>query len=118
MSDLQQISLTERAAEHVRGYLARHDNGIGLRVGVKTTGCSGYQYVIEPAENIADTDQVFESRGVKVVIDNLSLGYLAGTELDYRREGLNEGFRFNNPNVSETCGCGESFSIDKPAQAG
>lgn len=118
MSDLQQISLTERAAEHVRGYLARHGNGIGLRVGVKTTGCSGYQYVIEPAEQVTDTDQVFESRGVKVVVDNLSLNYLAGTELDYRREGLNEGFRFNNPNVSETCGCGESFSVDKPAQAG
>jgi len=118
MSELQPISLTERAAEHVRNYLARRDNGIGLRVGVKTTGCSGYQYVIEPAEQIGDSDRVFESRGVKVVVDDLSLNYLAGTELDYRREGLNEGFRFNNPNVAETCGCGESFSVDKPAQAG
>lgn len=118
MTDTQQISLTERAAEHVRGYLQKHGNGIGLRVAVKTTGCSGYQYVVEPAETVTDTDQVFECRGVKVVVDKLSLGYLAGTELDYRREGLNEGLRFNNPNVSETCGCGESFSVDKPAQAG
>jgi len=118
MTELQQISMTERAAEHVRNYLAKRDNGIGLRVGVKTTGCSGYQYVIEAAEQVNDTDRVFECHGVQVVIDDLSLNYLAGTELDYRREGLNEGFRFNNPNVSETCGCGESFSVDKPAQAG
>lgn len=118
MTDRQQISLTERAAEHVRNYLANQGNGMGLRVGVKTTGCSGYQYVIEAAENVADTDQVFDCHGVKVVIDNQSLNYLAGTELDYRREGLNEGFYFSNPNVSETCGCGESFSVDKPAQAG
>lgn len=116
MSDTRQISLTERAAEHVRSFLAKRQNGIGLRVGVKTTGCSGYQYVIEPAENVSDSDTVFESHGVKVVVDSLSLNYLDGTELDYRREGLNEGFRFNNPNVSETCGCGESFSVDK-AQA-
>lgn len=116
MTDTKQISLTERAAGHVRDFLAKQDNGIGLRVGVKTTGCSGYQYVIEAAEQIADTDTVFESHGVKVVVDSVSLGYLAGTQLDYRREGLNEGFHFSNPNVSETCGCGESFSVEKPAQ--
>lgn len=117
MSQNPQISLTESAAEHVRGYLSKHGNGIGLRVGIKTTGCSGYQYVIEPAESVGDADQVFESHGVKVVIDASSLSYLAGTELDYRREGLNEGFRFNNPNVSETCGCGESFSVEPSDKA-
>lgn len=118
MNETQQITLTERAAEHVRNFLAKRDNGIGLRVGVKTTGCSGYQYIVEPAESVSDSDQVFESHGVKVVVDKLSLNYLAGTEMDYRREGLSEGFQFHNPNVSETCGCGESFSVDKPAQAG
>lgn len=116
MSNTKQISLTERAAEHVRNFLVKHQNGIGLRVGVKTTGCSGYQYVIEPAESISEADNVFESHGIKIVVDSPSLDYLGGTELDYRREGLNEGFHFNNPNVSETCGCGESFSVDK-AQA-
>lgn len=114
-SDSRQITLSERAAEHVQNFLAGRANGFGLRVGVKTTGCSGYQYVVEPAEQVNDTDTVFESRGVKVVVDNLSLNYLAGTELDYRREGLNEGFHFNNPNVSETCGCGESFSVKQPS---
>lgn len=113
MSDTKPISLTERAADHVREFLAGQSNGVGLRVGVKTTGCSGYQYIIEPAVQVTESDSVFESHGVKVVVDNLSLNYLAGTELDYRREGLNEGFRFINPNVSETCGCGESFSVSK-----
>jgi iron-sulfur cluster assembly protein len=105
------INLTERAAAHVRGFLAKQDKGIGLRVAVKPTGCSGYQYVIETAETINDQDQVFESNGIKVITDQLSLRYLAGTELDYVREGLNSGFRFNNPNVEETCGCGESFNV-------
>lgn len=104
------INLTQRAAEHIRNYLSSN-TGIGLRVGVKPTGCSGYQYIIEPAEKIGDHDQVFESLGIKVITDNESLKYLAGTELDYIKDGLNYGFRFNNPNVGETCGCGESFSI-------
>lgn len=107
------IQLTERAAAHVKNYLSQQGEnaGLGLRVAVKPTGCSGYQYVIEPAESITEQDQVFESLGVKVVTDDRSLRYLAGTELDYVREGLNAGFRFNNPNVQETCGCGESFNI-------
>ena len=104
------INLTKRAAEHIRNYLSGN-TGIGLRVGVKPTGCSGYQYIIEPAEKISDHDQVFESLGIKVITDNESMKYLAGTELDYIKDGLNYGFRFNNPNVQETCGCGESFSI-------
>lgn len=107
------IQLTERAAAHVKNYLARQGDaaGVGLRVGVKPTGCSGYQYVVEPAAIITAQDQVFECMGVKIVTDAQSLRYLAGTELDYVREGLNAGFRFNNPNVQETCGCGESFSL-------
>lgn len=105
------INLTERAANHIRNYLSRQGEGIGLRVGVKPTGCSGYQYVIEAATVINEHDHVFESNGVKIVTDGQSLRYLAGTELDYVREGLNSGFKFNNPNVEETCGCGESFNI-------
>jgi iron-sulfur cluster assembly protein len=105
------IELTDNAANHVREYLAKHGGGDSFRIGVKPTGCSGYQYVVEKAESIGADDTTFESKGVKIVVDRLSLHYLAGTELDYVREGLNEGFRFNNPNVQETCGCGESFSV-------
>ena len=108
---MNSIGLTERAASHVRNYLAKHGNSIGLRVGVKPTGCSGFKYVIETATSINTQDQSFESRGVQIVIDAQSLPYLAGAELDYVREGLNEGFRINNPNVQDTCGCGESFSV-------
>ena len=110
---MNSIDLTERAANHVRNYLAKKGSGIGLRVGVKPSGCSGYQYVIEAAQAIGEHDRAFESQGVKIVVDEQSLRYLTGTELDYVREGLNEGFRFNNPNVQQTCGCGESFSVDK-----
>jgi iron-sulfur cluster assembly protein len=115
MSEHASITLTERAADHVRGFLSRTGKGLGLRIGVKPTGCSGYQYVVEPAEAINEHDRVFDSQGVKVVVDDQSLRYLAGTELDYQREGLNEGFRFHNPNVAATCGCGESFNIAEPA---
>lgn len=106
------IILTDRAATHVRDYLAKHDSGIGLRVGVKPTGCSGYQYVIEAVASIGDHDHVFESNGVKLVTDEQSLSYLSGTKLDYVHEGLKAGFKFYNPNVQETCGCGESFNIN------
>lgn len=105
------INLTDRAAEHVKNFLANQGTGIGLRVAVKPTGCSGYQYVIEAADKINEHDKTFESNGVKVIVDEQSLKYLTGTELDFVREGLNSGFRFNNPNVAETCGCGESFNI-------
>ena len=108
-----EIALTDRAAQHVRGYLEKNGGGIGLRVGVKPTGCSGYQYVVEAAEAVNDHDTAFEANGITVVVDELSLRYLAGTEMDFVREGLNEGFRFHNPNVSQTCGCGESFSISE-----
>jgi len=107
------IALTERAARHVRGWLA--SDGVGLRVAVKPTGCSGYQYIVEAAKQIENDDSTFDSNGVRVVIDAQSLPFLAGTELDYVREGLKEGFRFRNPNVRETCGCGESFNVDPQA---
>lgn len=105
------ITLTDKAAQHVTRYLARRGKGVGLRLGVKTTGCSGLAYKLEYADEIADEDNVFESNGVKVIVDPKSLPYIDGTELDYSREGLNEGFRFNNPNVKDECGCGESFRV-------
>ncbi len=104
------ITVTETAAKHLLNSLDKRGKGLGLRLGVRTSGCSGMAYVLEYADQIEDQDQVFESHGVKVVVDPKSLGYLDGTELDYTREGLNEGFKFNNPNVKNTCGCGESFN--------
>lgn len=109
----REISLTDSAINHVKNYLGKHGGNFALRVGVKPTGCSGYQYVVEAAETVNETDQSFETDGIKIIVDNQSMPYLAGTELDYVREGLNEGFRFNNPNVQETCGCGESFTISE-----
>ncbi|MFT5427051.1 MAG: iron-sulfur cluster assembly protein [Gammaproteobacteria bacterium] len=105
------IKLTDKAAEHVKGFLAKNETSIGLRLATKTTGCSGYQYVVEAAEQTSPQDEVFESQGVKIFIDKLSLPMLIGTEMDYVRTGLNEEFQFNNPNSGETCGCGESFSV-------
>ena len=105
------ITLTETAADRIRGFLAQRGKGVGLRLSVKTTGCSGMAYVMEYVDEIEDGDVVFEDQGVKVVINPKSLVYLDGTELDYAREGLNEGFKFNNPNVKDMCGCGESFNV-------
>jgi iron-sulfur cluster assembly protein len=105
------ISLTASAAEHVRKFLANRGRGVGIRLGVRTSGCSGMAYVLEFADELDEGDQVFEDQGIQVIVDPKSLLYLDGTELDYTREGLNEGFRFNNPNVQASCGCGESFSV-------
>jgi iron-sulfur cluster assembly protein len=105
------VTLTESAARHVANFLAKRGKGIGLRLGVKTTGCSGLAYKLEYADTVNPEDHVFESHHVKVLIDPKSLPYLEGTELDFTREGLNEGFRFNNPNVKDQCGCGESFNV-------
>ena len=105
------ITVTEQAANHISKYLANRGKGEGLRLGVKTTGCSGMAYVLEFVDDIAPEDSVFESHGVKVVIDPKSIVYLDGTELDFVKEGINEGFKFNNPNVKNECGCGESFTI-------
>lgn len=105
------ITLSERAATHVENYLVNEADTQGLRLGVKTTGCSGYMYVVQSARDIREDDTVFESRGINVVIDEQSLKFLDGTHIDFGRNGLNEGFQFENPNVEETCGCGESFSL-------
>jgi iron-sulfur cluster assembly protein len=105
------VTLSERAASHVSNYMVKRGKGIGLRLGVRTSGCSGMAYKLEFADVAHPDDIEFESHGVKVLIDPKSLPYLDGTELDYAREGLNEGFRFNNPNVKDACGCGESFNV-------
>ena len=105
------ITLTESAAKHVATRLDKRGKGVGLRLGVRTSGCSGLAYKIEYADDIKPEDLSFESHGVKVLVDPKSLQFLDGTELDFTREGLNEGFKFNNPNVKDSCGCGESFNV-------
>ena len=105
------ITLTESAARHVQSFLAKRGKGVGLRVGVRTSGCSGLAYKLEFVDTLSPEDVQFESHGVKVVVDPKSLQYIDGTVLDYTREGLNEGFRFTNPNVKDECGCGESFNV-------
>ncbi len=105
------ISITQTAADRVARFLQKRGHGVGIRLGVRTSGCSGMAYVLEFADEIEGNDVVFEDHGVKVIIDPKSLAYLDGTELDYTREGLNEGFKFNNPNVKSACGCGESFNV-------
>ncbi|OGA81124.1 MAG: iron-sulfur cluster assembly protein IscA [Burkholderiales bacterium RIFCSPHIGHO2_01_FULL_63_240] len=105
------VSLSESAARHITRYLSRRGKGVGVRLGVKTTGCSGLAYKIEFADEVAPEDIVFEQQGVKILVDPKSLPYIDGTELDFVREGLNEGFKFNNPNERDRCGCGESFRI-------
>ncbi|MGH8737784.1 MAG: iron-sulfur cluster assembly protein IscA [Burkholderiales bacterium] len=105
------ITLTEKAASHVQAFLAKRGKGVALRLGVRTSGCSGLAYKIEFADEVLPEDVQFESYGVKVVVDPKSLPYLEGTELDFEREGLNEGFKFKNPNVKDACGCGESFNV-------
>ena len=105
------ITLTEKAADRARAFLAKQASAQGLRLGVRNTGCSGYMYVVQLADRIDPDDQVFDSQGVKVVVSAKNLPVLDGMEVDYRKEGLNEGFRFSNPNVKDSCGCGESFSV-------
>ena len=105
------ITLTQPSAERVKAFLANRGKGVGLRLGVKTMGCSGMSYVLEFVDEINPEDAVFEDEGVKVIVDQKSLVYIDGTELDYTKEGLNEGFKFNNPNVKDACGCGESFKV-------
>jgi iron-sulfur cluster assembly protein len=105
------ITLTESAAKHVSNFLSKRGKGIGVRLGVKTSGCSGMAYKLEFADAAEPDDLVFESHGLKILVDARSLPYIDGTELDYAKEGLNEGFKFNNPNVKDQCGCGESFSV-------
>jgi iron-sulfur cluster assembly protein len=105
------ITITEKAAKHVATFLAKRGKGLGLRFGVRTSGCSGMAYKLEFVDVANPEDHVFESHGVKVLVDPKSLPYIDGTELDFVREGLNEGFKFNNPNIKDQCGCGESFNV-------
>ena len=105
------ISLTESAADRIKTFIAARGHGIGLRLGVRKTGCSGFAYVVNYADEIAADDVVFEDQGVKVIVDRASLGYIDGTEVDFVKQGLNEAFRFRNPNVKGECGCGESFTV-------
>jgi len=105
------IQLTEKAAERVKYFLAKRGKGEGLRIGVKNVGCSGKAYTVEYADSIGAGERVFESHGVKVIVSADNIAYLDGTEVDFTKEGLSEGFRFNNPNVKGTCGCGESFTV-------
>jgi iron-sulfur cluster assembly protein len=105
------ITMTDTAAERVKAFMENRGSGVGLRLGVKTTGCSGMAYVLEFADEIEEGDEIFEDHGIRIIVNPKSLVYLDGTELDYAKEGLNEGFQFNNPNVKDKCGCGESFNV-------
>ncbi|WP_386690875.1 MULTISPECIES: iron-sulfur cluster assembly protein IscA [unclassified Lonepinella] len=105
------VTLTESAVGRVRTFLQNRGKGVGLRLGIKTSGCSGLAYVLEFVDTLNEDDKVFEQDGVKIIVDAKSLVYLDGTELDFVKEGLNEGFKFNNPNVKDQCGCGESFNV-------
>lgn len=105
------LSLTESAARQISKQLARRGKGVGLRLGVKKSGCSGYAYVVDYADEVTPDDAVFEQHGVKLVVRNQDLGVLDGVEVDYAREGINEAYRFHNPNVKASCGCGESFAV-------
>jgi|SRR5215831_222288 len=105
------ISITPAAADRVKTFLASRGHGLGLRLGVKSTGCSGYAYVVNYADELGKDDVVFEAEGVKIIVDKNSLSYIDGTEVDFVKQGLNEAFRFRNPNVRGECGCGESFTV-------
>lgn len=108
---MMSITLTESAAHRVQSFLTNRGKGVGLRLGVRTSGCSGMAYVLEFADDVNDDDIVFENKTIKIIVDKKSLVYIDGTELDFVKEGLNEGFKFNNPNVQNECGCGESFNV-------
>ncbi len=105
------ISLTPAAAERIKSFIHNRGHGVGLRLGIKKTGCSGYAYVVNYADEVREDDRVFEERGVTVIVDKDSLGYIDGTEVDFVKQGLNEAFKFRNPNVKGECGCGESFTV-------
>ena len=105
------ITITENAAKHINGYLTKRGKGLGVRLGVKTSGCSGMAYNLEFVDEVNEDDLIFEEHGARVYIDPKSLVYLDGTPVDYTKEGLQEGFKFENPNVKDSCGCGESFHV-------
>lgn len=105
------ISLTEKASNHIFDYIKQRGKGIGIRVGVKTTGCSGFAYIVEPVDQAEEHDQIFKNQGIDVYVDSKSLVYISGSVIDYKKKGLNQGLEFNNPNIKGECGCGESFNV-------
>jgi iron-sulfur cluster assembly protein len=105
------ITMTESAAKHIRNQIEKNGAGVGLRLGVKKSGCSGFAYVLDIAQEVLENDTIFESHGAKLLVDAESLPFLEGTELEYVKEGLGHVFKFNNPNVKNQCGCGESFAV-------
>jgi len=105
------VTVTQPAAQHIQKQMSSRGKGIGIRLGVKTSGCSGMAYVLEFVDSTNEDDEVFQQHGVQIIVDKKSLSYLDGTQLDFKKEGLNEGFEFTNPNVAGECGCGESFSV-------
>lgn len=105
------ITITENAAKHINSYLTKRGKGLGVRLGVKTSGCSGMAYNLEFVDEVNEDDLIFEEHGARVYIDPKSLVYLDGTQVHYTKEGLQEGFKFENPNVKDSCGCGESFHV-------
>ena len=112
------ITLTESAARRITAHITERGEGIGLRLGVKRTGCSGFAYVVDVADHISRDDVILENRGIKIVVNSEHVPLLEGTEIDFVRQGLNDSFRFRNPNASGECGCGESFSVDSPGAVG
>jgi iron-sulfur cluster assembly protein len=105
------ITLTETAANHIKSQITKSGKGVGLRIGVKKSGCSGFAYTLDIAQEVRESDNIFESHGAKVVVDTESLPFLNGTEIEYEKQGLGYAFKFNNPNVKDQCGCGESFGV-------
>ncbi len=105
------ITLSQTAADRVQKFLSNRGKGVGVRLGVKTTGCSGLSYVLEFVDSVTENDEVFVDKGVQIIVDKKSLVYIDGTEMDFVKEGLNEGFKFTNPNMKAECGCGESFTV-------
>jgi iron-sulfur cluster assembly protein len=111
----QAIQLTDTAISRVRDFLAKEPDAVGVRFGIKRTGCSGYAYTVDLAQELADTDTVVEQDGVRVLIDRKALPFIEGTEIDFQRQGLNASFVFRNPNATGECGCGESFTVGSPS---
>lgn len=109
------IQLTEAALNRMHAFLARNPDAVGVRFGIRKTGCSGYAYTVDLAQAVAENDQVFDQDGIRVLVDAEALPFVEGTEIDFRRQGLNASFVFRNPNATGECGCGESFTVDSPA---
>ncbi len=110
-TEANEITLTDAAADRVRNFLSRTDSAVGMRLGVRKTGCSGMAYVVDLADAVGEKDKVYETNGIKVIIDEKSLPYVKGTRIDFTSDGLNESFYYDNPNIKSLCGCGESFGI-------